>query len=628
MPITKLSIYVVIVLVFSTAVTAFSDTDNVEQHPTFINQLGFEQNFNIYRWLYGFTFETELSPKASIQVVENFNSTLMRLTDNQKKWKDDNVLSIDYSWKFSPTLIGKIMTSSVYFSDRLSGIKNEIKTNSGSLGLVYQPSRVININSQLGYKFDERFDELDNGATYLFDIRIPYIDINEYVNSFQFFIDGDEFEKRKNRDLKINYKVTRQFYMDTSDSLSVSYSKKRRDNYGQFDLLTLPIESLDEQLGKFTNVLKYHVNDQIRFNVHSDITTRETQVSRFNTDDIDLSRSKHELSTFNEFDLKFERKNIRESLKFSYLTETQKNDVPYSERYSPFSPQFSYASPDFKSSRVSLANVLHLRFSNRDSLMTNVSISRYRYDTPDDENNDDHDELRINAGITQIHYFNEMMKLSTNLGVNLKHLVFIFGERSADNNWMRIFRLSPELSFVPNKSFQWVQSLEVLANYVEYDFEQTFSPTDIRSYVFRKFSMQQAIQYQLSRTIQMNANYRLELEENGKLLWDQWKETVITTRQNHYVRSSVDYTPWHYVTFSTGFVLYERKEDFKLYESATGSGSPSRNEYFSFGPSLKLIYAPHPGLNFSLTAVRRFIDRVGQDRYHINNINLNLSWYL
>lgn len=593
-----------------------------------MNRLSFEQNFNIYKWLYGFDINTDINSKASILVTEKFNSTLMRVNDNQKKWKDDEQLFIDFSWKFSPKLIGKVLTSSIFFSDRLSGIKNDIKTNSGSLGFIYNPSTLLSLDTRVGYKFDDRLDKLDHGATYLFDIRIPYLEVSEYENSLRFLFGGDEFAVRKNRDIDIHYNVKKDFYLGTSDSLSLTWSKRRRDNYDQFDLATLSIETLEEELGRFSNMLKYHVNDNMWVDVLSNISTKQTKVSRFNTGDLDVARSKQEVTTFNEFTVNFESKDIKESLKFGYLTGIQKNDIPDSLKNSPFSYRFSYVSPDYKSSRISLANVLKVRFSDKDSLTSNFSISRYRYDTPDELNYDDHDELRINAGISQIHYFNDLLKLSLNLGVNLKHLVFIFGERSADNNWMRIFRLRPELTFTPDKKLKWVQSMEILANYVDYDFEQTFNPTDIRSYVFRKFSMQQVIYYHWNRKLHFNINYRLELEENGKLIWDQWKETVITTRRNHYLRSSVDYTPWPAFTFSTGFVVYDRKENFEIYETSSNSGSQNLNDYFSFGPSIRIIYAPHPKLNFSLTGVRRFIDRVEQNRYFINNINLNLSWYL
>jgi len=618
----------IVVFFFTTSVCLADIAIQKKTHPVFLNQLGFEQNFNIYKWLYGFDIDKEISPRSSVLVVQKFNSTLMRVNNNQKKWKDDELLTIDLSWKFSPKLIGKVMTSSIFFSDQLSDIKNDITTNSGSLALIYNPVKSFQMNSQIGYKFDDRFDKLDHGATYLFDIRMPAIDISDYRNSFRFMIDGDEYAVRKNRDLRIDYNVVRHFYLDTSDSLAMSWSKQRRDNYDQFDITNLSIESLNEQLGRFTNFLKYHVNDQVRIHVNSDISTRQTEVSRFNTNDLDISRSKHVITTFNEIHFGYMTKKISESLKFGYLTETQNNSFPDSYQNSPFSPQFGFLSQEYKSSRVSLANVLHLHFSPSDSMMTNFSISRYRYDTPDEDNYDDHDELRINAGISQIHHFNELMAIRLNLGINLKHLVFIFGERSADNNWMRIFRLSPEVVFVPTRTFQWVQSLEVLANYVDYDFDASFNPTDIRSYVFRKFSMQHVWRYQLSRAILLNLNYRLELEENGKLIWDRWKETIITTRRNHYVRASVDYVPTPSLTFSTGFVLYERKENFKIYESSVGSNAPNRNDYLSFGPSVKVIYAPHPRLNFLLTAIRRFIDRVEQNQYNVNNINLSLSWYL
>lgn len=585
----------------------------------------FEQNFNIYQWRYGFNYQKNINQKGFLQITEDFKSSLLRIRENENKWKDDQLLTVDFSWRLTPKWVGKILASSLLFSDKLSGITNDIKTSFGSLGIQYNPINMVNISSLLGYKFDERFDQLDQGVMYSFDLMTSDINLKDYQNRFSLFMTGDDFSVRKNKDFNFNYQVSKEFYTETADSLSMTWYSRRRDNYDRWDSDKLFIESLDEELGTIHNILHYRVSNVMKVKLTSELTSRRTKVSKLNFDKINEQRSKRDVSSFNDLSVDFKTDRVSEKIVLTYSNESQKNDVPDSLKNSPFSFRFTYLSSDFRSSRLSLSNTFNLFLSKRDSIFTNLLVSIYRYDTPEENNYDDHDELRINSSFSALHYFSPLLKLKLNASVNLKHLVFVFGEKSANNNWMRIFRLNPEIVYQPTSRFKLYQSFDVLANYVSYDFEQQISPTDIRSFVFRKFTMQQVLSYSLSRLATFNMNYRLELEDNGKLFWDRWTEILITSRQNQYGKVMFDFHLFPGVTLSLGTVFYKRKEHFHTLESA--SNNRISNNYTSFGPIMSINYEPHSKLKFSLYGVRRTIDRVQQRRYFINNINANLRWF-
>ncbi|MBD3290196.1 hypothetical protein GF337_15425 [candidate division KSB1 bacterium] len=594
----------------------------------FINNIRFEQNFNIYKWRYGFRYQKQIPNRGTLTVREDFASSLLRIRQNEKKWKDDQNLTINYSQRFSPKWAGTLKSSSLLFSDKLSGITNDIKTSFGSFGIQYQPLDIVNIETILGYKFDIRYDQRDHGTMYGFNINTPFINLSEYYNKFDFSVQGDDFGSRENRDLVFRYFVNKEFYTDTADSLAITYSKKRRDNYDRWDVNNLYIESLYEDIANLYHTLSYRVSDAMKFQIKSDITSRKTRVQKLDAPEAEESRAKRDITSYNEISLRLNVGRLNESLRLSYTTQNQKNEVPDSLKNSPFSFRFSYVSPDFKSSRLSLTNSLNFSFFSRDTLFSNVSVSLFRYDTPEETNFDDRDELSVNASLSEVHYFSPILKLRLNASVNLKHLVFIYGEKSANNNWMRIFRLNPELNFRPNDRFKWYQSYEVLANYVDYDFEEQFNPIDIRSYVFRKFTMLHLINRELNRRMSININYKLELEENGKFFWDKWTEILIATRNNHYSKLYLDYELFPNATVSLGGVFYKRAEQFHITDSSTGSARASLNDYISYGPSLVVNYHPHSKLQFTFTGTRRKIDRVNQNSYYISNINVDMSWYL
>jgi len=313
-------------------------------------------------------------------------------------------------------------------------------------------------------------------------------------------------------------------------------------------------------------------------------------------------------------------------LALKYESNNQKNDVPDSLKNKKFSKYFYYISPDFQSSRLTLSTMSKFYLFRSDTLQLNGSISRFSYDTPEN-NMDDRDEFRLNVSVSEIHTFAENLTFVLNGSVNLYHLVYIFSERSANNNWMRIFRLFPQVFYRPNKNITIAQYLEILANYVDYDYETGTTTTDLKSYIFRRFSLTQEIQARLSRQIGIFLNYKLELEENGKLDWDSWTEYLLMNRKNHWVRFNFNYKLNKDFIVSPGFILNRRIEERNNIASFSGSYLAQGGSITSFGPTFKLVYQPHHRLHLSLEAIRRAVTMVSEKTQYINHIDLSLSWY-
>jgi len=254
------------------------------------------------------------------------------------------------------------------------------------------------------------------------------------------------------------------------------------------------------------------------------------------------------------------------------------------------------------------------------------SISRYRYDTPEN-NMDDRDELRMNINISEIHHFSPFLKLISRASVNLYHLVYIFGERSANNNWMRIFRIYPQVIFQPNKNISVSHHVEVLANYVDYDYDFGTSTSDLKSYIFRRFSLTQQVVAKLTRRTSIFINHKLEMEENGKLDWDRWTQFLQTNRENHWVKMHLNYKVQRHLTISPGFLYFKRVEKQQSSFSLPAGIAVQRGGMESFGPVLKLTYNPHQKLNFSFEGMRRAVTMKPSPRQFINHFDVTLTWY-
>lgn len=614
-------IVVWVFIVFSQGVSASDDGNGPLKY-----NIGFRQNLNSYKWLSDINYTRTFYSRGLLSVSEKYNSSLLRLSRANQKWKDDHRLKLNLFWPFSPGWGIKSRTSVYNFSDRLSGFVSDINTNWWDLGLVLRPLPAIEVNAGAGFKYDSRFSQIDRGSTYLFDIKTEPINVKDYYNQFSFVSRGDKFSVRKNNDLNFDYQVKKYFQNDTYDSLSVFWTKKRRDNYDQISPLQLLIESLQENIRGFENELGYGLTEGIRLKIRTFFRNRQTSVGKFHEKEQLDSRSKKEMHTENEIGTVIDKNRLAAKLTLSYITDTQKNDVPDSLKSSKFSKYFYYISPDFESSRLSFSGATRYSISEHDTLKLNGSVSIFRYDTPEN-NMDDRDEFRLNFNLSEILHFNDKLKLIFNSGVNLYHLVYIYSERSANNNWMRIFRLDPRVVYRPTDKITFSNHVQILANYVDYDYDTGTSATDTKSYVFRRFAIDHFSSYQLTRRTKLTVNYKLELEENGKLDWDRWTEILLNNRESHWFRSNINFNLLNKFTIAPGIIFFKRTEkqadNFPLGFSSTSQGG----NIVSFGPTLLLKYEPHSRLFFKFEGMRRSVSSTYEQNQYINHFDVSLTWY-
>ncbi len=78
-----------------------------------------------------------------------------------------------------------------------------------------------------------------------------------------------------------------------------------------------------------------------------------------------------------------------------------------------------------------------------------ASSSILRYDTPSEINTDDRDELNIVVYLA--HRFDNLknFRVVNSVDLNLYHTVYIFADKSANNNWNRVLRFTSSNIFTP-----------------------------------------------------------------------------------------------------------------------------------------------------------------------------------
>jgi hypothetical protein len=350
---------------------------------------------------------------------------------------------------------------------------------------------------------------------------------------------------------------------------------------------------------------------------------KNVELAQFGETSLERRRKRNDQKITNDLSLDWQGKAWQGQFALSHLMQEQRYDLDAANSDRPFSSRIAFITPDNSSSRLMMTGSLRGRIG-RDSVSTFISVSRFRYDTPDSTNFDDRDELRVNTRAVWAHWFSPVLRTEWQAGANLYHMVYIFGERSADNNWNRIVFLRPDIVYTPTKRIQFNQSFELLANYVDYDFDEVF--VSARSFVFRKFAMSDSLHWKVMRQSVLLADYRLQLEENGTLSWEQWSERIVGTRTLQWLHLYWQFTSKGALRTSAGYAVFKRDE----WKHSTDVLGISRKEpsgnYISHGPVLRLYYLSRSKLRMLVDAARYRVNVSGQKSYYVNTIELGLKW--
>jgi hypothetical protein len=581
--------------------------------------LGFTQEFNSYIW--SLTTGTEQHwKKWHVSFREGFRSSLLRLGVNNK-WKDDQDALLEILYRFYPRLSLFSHTRSVVFKDRLSGFKNDVQTHSNMVGINWQPLSVLHIQAAAGPKLDQRYEQRDLGWSYRLEGQTDRFDWQDYSHTLEMTLSGDQLGSRKNNNAQFNYRINNSFSPGTSDSLYIYTLQRRRDNYSS---IFGEIESFRENFKGLDNYLTYRVNDKTDFQLITIVLNKEAQVLSYGQESENRERHRTDLSIDNRIQLAFDWSGGRLLHELSYWSQDQQYDLQVTNSDLPFSRRTAFITPDNKSNRLLFSSRMSLKMGQADSLYGYTSVSRFQYDTPDTSNFDDRDELRINSTVHYFYRLSPFLKLELETSVNLYHIVYIFGERSADNNWNRILRLRPSVKYTYKDKFKLSQAVEVLANYVDYDFE-AFIPTT-KSFVFRKFALDDSLTWILSDRSTINVDYRFQMEENGQLFWQEWSERLMLTRQSHWIKWFWRYKTNKGLSIAPGMTVYLRKAWRHQTDPSGINKKTAFSEHTSYGPVLRILYNPANKLRLVIDAIRQRVKSNNLPEYYINTINFSLQW--
>lgn len=221
--------------------------------------------------------------------------------------------------------------------------------------------------------------------------------------------------------------------------------------------------------------------------------------------------------------------------------------------------------------------------STKDTIRIAGNISLYRYDTPSDIVNDDHDEFSSNLKIGYARKLSYMTSFFTTAEIALAHTVYIKAEQSSQNAWNRSIRFSPGINIETN-TFLIRPIFEVQANYKVDDFENPAQ--GIKSFSNRQVSLKDTVFWKFGDNVYLSGNQSFRYYETGVLYWQSFSEAPQTGNMEFFARTLINTVKGDNLTVGIGgriYILTTRN----ISQSTTPSDAFSQKSY---APELLCIW--------------------------------------
>ncbi|MCX7875874.1 MAG: hypothetical protein N2321_06865 [Melioribacteraceae bacterium] len=594
-----------------------------------INSFNKQLNTNFY----SINFKHSINyNKFFIGFNEQFNSTIV--STNLKNIKDEHTLnSLSLYTLNDKTKIGFYFNNNIYNDDRNIGLNKASILNSIFL-VDYSPLTKINIVPFLGFEQNNQLNEKDNGFVYGFETNTDDFNLGEFEINSVIKFKNEDISPKKNTLRLLNFDLTNYFDENFSNIISANYLQQRRDFYFVAD--------------KFTSE-EFNIVNNIQSRIESNYNIQERikllqPYSPFSFDIIgrisfrNIDRSTKFISFKNISNLNYDTKINELRLEFSSLIEYRENDYNLSFR-------FSFTEKDEKHLPKKYDGISQIIFDdkkiieeqkNNTSQLANLSLSgsflltdknifsfsifhrKLKYDTPSNINFDDRDELLSIGSLNFTHKFNYFFKAFINLEGSINKMVYIFSERSANNNIKRTIRLSSGGIF-SNQLFTSKNSAEVSANYTVFDYEE-LNP-NYKSYSFRQFSFRDSTKITLTKIAGINLNGYLKISEQGNFNWNKFSEAPQRHLIEEFLHNSFFYN-YSFIEFNFGVKYYS----LKTFSFISQKDKKLLSKYSSIGPTIDISINLVEKLDLKIFSWYEFINDETNKKREMTNLDLRLSY--
>ncbi len=627
------TILILIIIVFFSA-NAQTDFQRVSPFLPDSNTaaIRFERNVNTYLWNANATYAYSDSG-ISLNAVNTFTSSF--ISGQFRSFRDEQNFTLSVVKKVTSPFSLAVEAQSFVLSDNQTLGNSNAGIHSGALGVQFRPTTNVSVTPLLGMRYDKQQHEQDEGINYRFHAIVDSIEFSGYRSKFSGHINQSDLGKRQFKNDTAKLHIATEFSPGSTDSVQVRWLLNKSDFYVPTDSNVIRtfgvrsnIRSRNEQLWGVQNILLYDIGKGFGTQFIVDVESR-TITNAFRYKDLSVplaipyNTSVRELRIEGGANLEFRTNSTLATIGFHLSERDEKHlleridgvDNAIQENRSRQESRLDNTA--FKNT-VS-ANIFTI-ISPDDDLSFLSSISVLRYDTPDTTNTDDRDELLINLSLRETHHFSPVLTTAVTAEATLAHLVYISRNKSASNNWNRIFRLSPEVTYRPAENFRMFNSFEVLANYTVFDFESLI-PT-VKSYSYRQVAFLDTTSYDMTKRVGIDLFLNVRVFERGELRWKEFSERPLQRVEEVTFSPQVRYSFREHWYFAIGFRSFAQKR-FNYINTVR----QFENTFLSAGPTTNIVIRLS---SRSLIEVRGWKEFQRQSRGKVqeySNMTMNVRYY-
>lgn len=514
-------------------------------------------------WVGNLSYKTQTWRQSSLQIDNRFSSNLYSETSRENKWKDENNFKMSWTNPISNVIEARTFFDSRVFSDENTTTKFNKHLAAQEVNIRLYPK--IRLTPAVGWTVEEVFDRQDQGWYSKLGLKINKLDMGSYLNTTDVNSEIRGFPGRKNQEHTFFTSWNKRFSEQAGDSLRVGYQFSDKKYYlarqSENGETANDLEQVTINARFLSNQLNYYTGKISRFSVLTEFKNRS------------INQTNPELQNH--------RKEIFVSNQLNYLSKWGPLGFDLGMMFSQTINDNPGENTDIDGLQAALSGKLEFRPIRQAVLWNRFSYTKYEYNTPE-SNNDDRDEQRFIIDSGYKHRFSPYFELKLKSQVYLYHQIFLSAERSANNNWNRIYQLAAGFNYRLSGIIRHQNQLKILANYTAFDFDEILPK--IRSYVFRKLTYTDSLSIKLAENLFLNSIYQWENEDNGTFFKEEFSQRISKEINSHFLNIALQRQKIWGFHLTTGIAFYWRDE---------WNFIPTKDkarEFRSISPRMSIVY--------------------------------------
>lgn len=555
-----------------------------------------------------------------------FTSDLTKLSDNYIR--DFNEFNGNINYKFSKSLKAGPGLQYRTLTDNKAIDINKDRNSFYYANMEYKPDRSFYINTKVGVRNEEQIGEKNSGLGGMLSSEFNNFNLYNFISDGNVNMSYDKLTQKTNYNLELNTSVYKNFSDRSENNTVVRFYDRRSDFYIPATTSIINnysvknnIQSRIESFVYLEDKLKYGIAENFNFNLLGSYSAKFID-SRYK-----FIPSSQSIVFENIYNAKVNENGFQAGTNVEYYSRKYiaKLWLVYSERVEQHNPVDLGAFPSSivrelerlekdknnNSRNTSLIIEATALLTNTHSLRISGSTSVLRYDTDSKENYDDRDELNSIFNIS--HKYDNLYNFAveTTFEYNLATLSYLFKEKSSNNNSNKIYRLTSRSIFAPTKNFSTKNSVQVLANYTVYKFEDIISK--IQSFSFRQLTIADTSGLNITKSLFFDFFGNFKLYEQGSYNEKEFSEKPLAYFDERKFNAFLGYKFTENLIFSIGFGHFIQRQ--YIYDSGN---KMLRHTIANYGPVGKLQYYFFNNSKIEITGSKDYIESA-------DNINVNKS---